>query len=122
MLPPMKKFAAAAAAFVAAVAIVVGVADTVAEICYPKSPHTSISTPHRIFPVLQKFKLSFNLLAKLKAHIHDPNAPELVHFLFTPLALIVDASHDSHYGPNLPAKVVAPLLTGSVETSHLKKI
>lgn len=49
--------------------------------------------------------------AKLKAHIHDPNAPELVHFLFTPLALIVDASHDTHYGPNLPAKVVSPLLT-----------
>merc|ERR1719273_3037689 len=61
--------------------------------------------------IFQKFKLSFNLLAKLKAHIHDPNAPELVHFLFTPLALIVDASHDSHYGPNLPSKVVAPLMT-----------
>lgn len=61
--------------------------------------------------VFQKFKLSFNLLAKLKSHIHDPNAPELVHFLFTPLALIVDASHDTHYGPNLPAKVVSPLLT-----------
>lgn len=61
--------------------------------------------------IFQKFKLSFNLLAKLKAHIHDPNAPELVHFLFTPLALIVDASHDTHYGPNLPAKVVSPLLT-----------
>lgn len=61
--------------------------------------------------IFQKFKLSFNLLAKLKAHIHDPNAPELVHFLFTPLALIVDASHDTHYGPNLPAKVISPLLT-----------
>ncbi|XP_046407002.1 epidermal growth factor receptor kinase substrate 8-like protein 1 isoform X2 [Ischnura elegans] len=61
--------------------------------------------------IFQKFKLSFNLLAKLKAHIHDPNAPELVHFLFTPLALIVDASHDTNYGPNLPAKVVPPLLT-----------
>lgn len=61
--------------------------------------------------IFQKFKLSFNLLAKLKGYIHDPNAPELVHFLFTPLALIVDASHDSHYGPNLPSKVVAPLLT-----------
>ncbi len=70
--------------------------------------------PEREFvDIFQKFKLSFNLLAKLKAHIHDPNAPELVHFLFTPLALIVDASHDSHYGPNLPAKVVAPLLTGN---------
>uniref|UniRef100_A0A0C9R966 Eps8_1 protein n=2 Tax=Fopius arisanus TaxID=64838 RepID=A0A0C9R966_9HYME len=61
--------------------------------------------------IFQKFKLSFNLLAKLKAHIHDPNAPELVHFLFTPLALIVDASHDTNYDPNLPSKVVSPLLT-----------
>jgi len=70
--------------------------------------------PEREFEdIFQKFKLSFNLLAKLKAHIHDPNAPELVHFLFTPLALIVDASHDSHYGPNLPTKVLSPLLTKS---------
>lgn len=68
--------------------------------------------PERDFvDVFQKFKLSFNLLAKLKAHIHDPNAPELVHFLFTPLALIVDASRDSNYGPNLASKVVSPLLT-----------
>merc|ERR550532_2280760 len=70
--------------------------------------------PEREFvDIFQKFKLNFNLLAKLKAHIHDPNAPELVHFLFTPLALIVDASHDSQYGPNLPTKVLAPLLTKS---------
>lgn len=34
-----------------------------------------------------------------------------MHFLFTPLALIVDASHDTHYGPNLPTSVVTPLLT-----------
>ncbi|XP_023318234.1 epidermal growth factor receptor kinase substrate 8-like isoform X4 [Trichogramma pretiosum] len=61
--------------------------------------------------IFQKFKLSFNLLAKLKSHIHDPNAPELVHFLFTPLALIVDATNDTSYEPNLPAKVVSPLLT-----------
>uniref|UniRef100_A0A0P4VXZ2 SH3 domain-containing protein n=1 Tax=Scylla olivacea TaxID=85551 RepID=A0A0P4VXZ2_SCYOL len=68
--------------------------------------------PEREFvDIFQKFKLSFNLLAKLKAHIHDPNAPELVHFLFTPLALIVDASRDSNYGPNLPGKVLSPLLT-----------
>ncbi|XP_037045483.1 epidermal growth factor receptor kinase substrate 8-like isoform X2 [Bradysia coprophila] len=61
--------------------------------------------------IFSKFKLSFNLLAKLKAHIHDPNAPELVHFLFTPLALIVDASHDTYYDPNIPARVINPLLT-----------
>ncbi|XP_044742140.1 epidermal growth factor receptor kinase substrate 8-like [Chrysoperla carnea] len=68
--------------------------------------------PERDFiDIFQKFKLSFNLLAKLKAHIHDPNAPELVHFLFTPLALIVDASHETYYEPNLPAKVISPLLT-----------
>lgn len=63
------------------------------------------------FDIFQKFKLSFNLLAKLKAHIHDPNAPELVHFLFTPLALIVEASHDSNLDMNLPQKVISPLLT-----------
>ncbi|KAI4478630.1 hypothetical protein M0804_011658 [Polistes exclamans] len=61
--------------------------------------------------IFQKFKHSFNLLAKLKARIHDPNAPELVHFLFTPLALTVDASHDTNYDTNLPSKVVSPLLT-----------
>lgn len=61
--------------------------------------------------IFAKFKLSFNLLAKLKAHIHDPNAPELVHFLFTPLALIVDASHDTYYDPNIPARVINPLMT-----------
>lgn len=61
--------------------------------------------------IFQKFKLSFNLLAKLKAHIHDPNAPELVHFLFTPLALIVEASHDTYFDAHLPHKVVSPLLT-----------
>ncbi|RZC38901.1 epidermal growth factor receptor kinase substrate 8 [Asbolus verrucosus] len=61
--------------------------------------------------IFQKFKLSFNLLAKLKAHIHDPNAPELVHFLFTPLALIVEASHDTYSDSQLPRKVVSPLLT-----------
>lgn len=68
--------------------------------------------PERDFvDILQKFKLSFNLLAKLKSHIHDPNAPELVHFLFTPLALIVDAARDSNHSPNLAERVVSPLLT-----------
>lgn len=69
--------------------------------------------PERDFAdILQKFKLSFNLLARLRAHIHDPNAPELVHFLFTPLALIVDASHDASHDGRLASRVVQPLLTG----------
>ncbi|XP_076353155.1 LOW QUALITY PROTEIN: epidermal growth factor receptor kinase substrate 8-like [Tachypleus tridentatus] len=68
--------------------------------------------PEREFlDILKKFKLSFNLLARLRNHIHDPNAPELVHFLFTPLTVIVEAARDSNYGPNIAAKVVAPLLT-----------
>jgi len=61
--------------------------------------------------ILQKFKLSFNMLGKLRSFIHEPNAPELVHFIFSPLGLIVDASIDSNYGMDFPSKVVSPLLT-----------
>lgn len=71
--------------------------------------------PEREFvDILQKFKLSFNLLAKLKNHIHEPNSPELVHFLFTPLAVIVDAARDCGRpgtGATLAARVVSPLLS-----------
>ncbi|OQV23697.1 Epidermal growth factor receptor kinase substrate 8-like protein 2 [Hypsibius exemplaris] len=65
--------------------------------------------------IFQKFKLSFNLLGKLRSHIHDPNAPELVHFLFTPLALVFDASQDADYGPNLASRIVPPLLTAEAK-------
>jgi epidermal growth factor receptor kinase substrate 8 len=66
--------------------------------------------------IFQKFKLSFNLLAKLKAHIHDPNAPELVHFLFTPLSLIYEASRDPFHGnQNLGDQAVPPVLTGEAK-------
>ena len=65
---------------------------------------------HHYLDVYQKFKHSLNLLAKLKAHIHDPNAPELVHFLFTPLALIVaTAKEQPHRG--LSNTVWCPLLS-----------
>ena len=65
--------------------------------------------------IFQKFKLSFNLLAKLKAHIHDPNAPELVHFLFTPLSLIINASKDLQSNRGLTKIVWSPLLTKSAK-------
>ncbi|XP_052066250.1 epidermal growth factor receptor kinase substrate 8-like isoform X2 [Mytilus californianus] len=62
--------------------------------------------------IFQKIKCAFNLLSKLKAHIHDPNAPELVHFIFTPLSLIYEASRDPvHVGVDLASKAVSPLLT-----------
>ncbi|CAJ0579870.1 unnamed protein product, partial [Mesorhabditis spiculigera] len=60
--------------------------------------------------VLRKFKLSFNLLAKLRNHIHEPNAPELVHFLFSPLNVILDASHWG-LGRNIAPQIVSPLLS-----------
>ncbi|CAJ44243.1 SH3 domain-containing protein [Caenorhabditis elegans] len=60
--------------------------------------------------ILKKFKLSFNLLAKLKNHIHEPNAPELLHFLFTPLAVILEACHWG-LGRNVAPTVASPLLS-----------
>ncbi|XP_003374941.1 putative variant SH3 domain protein [Trichinella spiralis] len=62
------------------------------------------------FDILQKFKLCFNLLAKLKNHIHEPNAPELLHFLFTPLAIILDACQWG-FGRNIAPQVVSPLIS-----------
>uniref|UniRef100_A0A4W5KU42 EPS8 spectrin-like domain-containing protein n=1 Tax=Hucho hucho TaxID=62062 RepID=A0A4W5KU42_9TELE len=56
---------------------------------------------------LQKLKLAFNLLAKLKKHIQNPSASELVHFLFGPLELVLQSCGS----PELPRSVVSPHLS-----------
>ncbi len=74
------------------------------------SMRAQMPPPQHYTDIFQKFKHSFNLLAKLKAHIHDPNAPELVHFLFTPLSLIVNTTKEQPYR-GLAKTVWNPLLT-----------
>ncbi|XP_068459725.1 epidermal growth factor receptor kinase substrate 8-like protein 2 isoform X2 [Clinocottus analis] len=56
---------------------------------------------------LQKLKLALNLLAKLKKHIQNPNASELVHFLFGPLELVLQSCGS----PELVRSVISPHLS-----------
>ncbi|KAJ3597055.1 hypothetical protein NHX12_003455 [Muraenolepis orangiensis] len=55
---------------------------------------------------LQKLKLALNLLAKLKKHIQNPSASELVHFLFGPLELVLQSCGS----PDLARSIVSPHL------------
>lgn len=59
------------------------------------------------YDAFQKIKHSFNLLGRLRHHIHNPNAAELVHYLFVPLSLLVRCTG----GPEKARAVVVPLLT-----------
>lgn len=56
---------------------------------------------------LQKLKLALNLLAKLQKHIQNPNASELVHFLFGPLELVLQSCGS----PELARSVISPHLS-----------
>ncbi|XP_042268694.1 epidermal growth factor receptor kinase substrate 8-like protein 2 isoform X1 [Thunnus maccoyii] len=56
---------------------------------------------------LQKLKLAFNLLAKLKKHIQNPSASELVHFLFGPLELVLQSCGS----PELTRSIISPHLS-----------
>ncbi|XP_035964694.2 epidermal growth factor receptor kinase substrate 8-like protein 1 [Halichoerus grypus] len=57
--------------------------------------------------VLQKIKYAFSLLARLSGNIANPSSPELLHFLFGPLQLVVDSSG----GPQFASEVRRPHLT-----------
>ncbi|CAN0192175.1 unnamed protein product [Lampetra fluviatilis] len=64
-------------------------------------------TEEEFIECLQKIKFSFNLLARLKDHLHDPSADEHVQSLFQTLTRVVQESG----GPELAETVVSPLLT-----------
>uniref|UniRef100_A0A8C3ABV4 EGFR pathway substrate 8a, signaling adaptor n=1 Tax=Cyclopterus lumpus TaxID=8103 RepID=A0A8C3ABV4_CYCLU len=74
---------------------------------------------------LQKFKHAFNQLGKLADQIQNPSAVDLLHFLFSPLRMVIQASGSV----DLARSVVVPLLSretidflhtsGTAEERHL---
>ncbi|XP_078271032.1 LOW QUALITY PROTEIN: epidermal growth factor receptor kinase substrate 8-like protein 2 [Rhinoraja longicauda] len=63
--------------------------------------------PGEFTDCFQKIKLTLNLLAKLKRHIQNPNAVELLHFLFGPLEVVINSTG----GPDVASSIVCPLLS-----------
>ncbi|XP_059831666.1 epidermal growth factor receptor kinase substrate 8-like protein 2 isoform X3 [Hypanus sabinus] len=63
--------------------------------------------PAEFTDCFQKIKLTLNLLAKLKRHIQNPNAVELLHFLFGPLEVVINGTG----GPEVARSIISPLLS-----------
>ncbi|XP_038639626.1 epidermal growth factor receptor kinase substrate 8-like protein 1 isoform X2 [Scyliorhinus canicula] len=63
-------------------------------------------TQEEFVDVFQKYKYSFSLLARVKNHIVNPSATELIHFLFGPLDTMVQTA-----GVDVARSVSTPLLT-----------
>ncbi|XP_072905482.1 epidermal growth factor receptor kinase substrate 8-like protein 2 isoform X2 [Hemitrygon akajei] len=63
--------------------------------------------PAEFTDCFQKIKLTLNLLARLKRHIQNPNAVELLHFLFGPLEVVINGTG----GPEVARTIISPLLS-----------
>jgi len=61
----------------------------------------------------KRIKLAINYIAKLKYHLYQPNAPELIHRLFGHLSICVRVCHNYSriYSPGLPSRTLLPLLS-----------
>ncbi|XP_041111285.1 epidermal growth factor receptor kinase substrate 8-like isoform X2 [Polyodon spathula] len=72
-------------------------------------------TQEQFVDCLQKFKHAFNVLGKLQSHIENPSATDLIHFLFTPLNMVIQTTG----GVELASSILSPLLTrDSVDFLH----
>lgn len=60
---------------------------------------------------LRLYKVVAYLQPKLRTMLKDPDAITLLHMLFSPLTLVIDASRDGHGQPAVASNVQSPLLT-----------